>query len=228
MTAVTIAGIGPGDPELVTLSAIHEAEISDVILAPRSAPDRPGIAENIITHHFPHRHITPLFFPMTQDQTIRHGIILSQLEDMRTLLADRITFFPVLGDSTLYSTGCYVAQAMSELFPDLDVNIIPGISAHSLASAYVSQFLAMNDEALTIIPGTAPREKINATIHISDTVAIYKPSAIDDIRGLIDPAEFSTVIRADHIGIPGHEDVFIGPEALDGLIGYMSVIILKR
>ncbi len=224
---LTIAGVGPGSPELVTLDALHEAEISDVIIAPRSHIDRPGIAEGIILHHFPERVITPVYFPMTRDSARRDNIIISQITAMKDKLSGMRIFFPVIGDSVLYSTGIYFLDALRAVIP-ADVNFIPGISAHSLAASCAKRFLAMSDEILTIIPGTADPEKIRAAIQHSDSAAIYKPSAITDIHSLIAGENFSTVIRVDYAGIPERERICEGVKALDGIGEYLSVILLHR
>ena len=226
-TLLIIAGVGPGNPELVTLEALHEAEISDVIIAPRSKADEAGIAERVILHHFPDKIITPIYFPMTRDSVKRDEIIRSQIGDIREKLEGKKIFFPVIGDSVLYSTGVYLLDALREIMA-VDVKFIPGISAHSLASSCAKRFLAMSDEILTIIPGTASTEKIAMAIEHSDAAAIYKPTAIHDLRSLIDSSKFSRIIRVDHAGIPEREKILEGEEALNDVDEYMSVIILHR
>ncbi len=227
MTNLTIAGVGPGNPELVTLEALREAEISDVIIAPRSRREIPGIAEGIMSHHFPERIITPVYFPMTKDESRRDKIIRQQAESMKENLEGRRIFFPVIGDSVLYSTGAYFLDALRE-FMTVSVKFVPGISAHSLAASCAKRFLAMSDEILAIIPGTASPEKISAAIRHSDSIAIYKPSAIHDIRGLIAGENFGTVIRVDHAGNPERERIHEGLAALDDVDEYLSVILLHR
>ena len=227
-TNLIIAGVGPGNPELVTFAVISEAENSDMILVPRSRNNEEGIAEKIIAYHLPSRELTPMLFPMTRDEKRRDEIISSQLEAMRREieLSSKI-FFPVIGDSVMYSTGAYLIEAMRKIIP-VDVCFVPGISAHSVASSCAKRFLAMSDEILTIIPGTASREKISASLEHSDAVAIYKPSAIRDIHSLIDPRKFGVILRVEFAGIEGRERIFEGEAALEGVDEYLSVILLKR
>ena len=161
-TNLIIGGVGPGNPELVTFAVISEAENSDMILVPRSRNNEEGIAEKIIAYHLPSRELTPMLFPMTRDEKRRDEIISSQLEAMEIELSSKI-FFPVIGDSVMYSTGAYLIEAMRKIIP-VDVCFVPGISAHSVASSCAKRFLAMSDEILTIIPGTASREKISASL----------------------------------------------------------------
>lgn len=227
-THLIIAGVGPGDLGLITLKAIREALYSDMILVPRSKIHEQGLAEKIIAHYLPSRKLTPILFPMTRDSNQRDEIILSQLESIRREIeSSEEIFFPVIGDSVLYSTGAYLIEAMRKITA-VDVRFIPGISAHSLASSCAKRFIALSDEILTIIPGTASPEKISAALEHSDSIAIYKPSAIRDIRSLVDPEKFRVILRVDFAGIPEREKIFDGESALEGIDEYLSVILLKK
>ena len=226
-THLIIAGVGPGDSELITLKAIREAETSDMILVPRSRINERGLAEKVIAHHLP-RKLTPILFPMTRDSKRRDEIIFSQLEAIRPEIeSSEKIFFPVIGDSVLYSTGAYLIEAMKKITA-VDVGFIPGISAHSLACSCAKKFLAMSDEILTVIPGTASSEKISSALEVSDSIAVYKPSAIRDIKSLIDPQNFGMILRVDFAGIEGKEKIVDGESALEGIGEYLSVVLLKK
>ena len=226
-THLIIAGVGPGDSELITLKAIREAETSDMILVPRSRINERGLAEKVIAHHLP-RKLTPILFPMIRDSKRRDEIILSQLEAIRPEIeSSEKIFFPVIGDSVLYSTGAYLIEAMKKITA-VDVGFIPGISAHSMACSCAKKFLALSDEILSVIPGTASPEKISSALKVSDSVAIYKPSAIRDIKILLDPQKFRMILRVDFAGIEGKEKIVDGESALEDVDEYLSVLLLKR
>lgn len=229
-TRLIIAGLGPGDSNLVTLSALLHAQESDMRLVPRSRKNEQGLAEKILIHHMPNAKLIPVLFPMIHDIHERDKIISSQLEALRPEIecAGKI-FFPVIGDSMLYSTGAYLLEAMKKIIPDIDAEFIPGISAHSLAASCAKRFLAMSDEILTVIPGTASPEKILNALKISDAVAIYKPSALKDMRKIVNESgKFSEIYRVNHAGDPVKERILRGDEALNDSGEYMSVIILHR
>lgn len=229
ITRLIMAGIGPGNPQHITLEAIDAAISADKILVPRSQPETPGIAETVIRAHIPGKTITPIIFPMTRNLEHRRKIILSQLKFIAHELFGRTIFFPVIGDVTLYSTAYYALEALREIFPDIDTVFIPGISAHSLAASCARTFLAMSDETLTVIPGTASDDKISKALKYSDNVAIYKPSANPHIAELIRDENFATIIRVDHAGNPERERIYEGLNALYDIEGeYMSVILLHR
>ena len=226
-----IAGLGPGSPDLVTIEALNTARNSDLIIIPRSHDSSQGIAERVMLHHFPdfEPRFERILFPMTRDSAARDSKILSQLEKIQDRLASsRQIFFPVIGDSMLYSTGAYLLDSLRKLLPELDYSFIPGISAHSLASCCAKRFLAMSDQILAIIPGTANPEKISATLAACETAAIYKPSALHDIKAIIMKAGFRNIMRVDFAGDPEREKIYEGKSALDNVSNYMSIILLWR
>lgn len=187
-----------------------------------------GLSERIIMHHVKHKTILPVHFPMIKDETESVRIIHEQLtahkwQDIKNI------FFPVIGDSTLYSTGCYLIQAFRKIIPDLDAEFIPGISAHSLAASCAKRFLAMRDEILSVVSGTSEPERILASILASDVTAIYKPKAVKNLRELVMKAgEFSRIIRVDYAGIPEKERLYEGIDSLDEIHDYMSIILLWK
>lgn len=200
----------------------------DTITRPDTEDAREDATPSAHKGHTPK--LAHLVFPMTHDQTRRDNLILSQLEDLRHLWQNSHTiFFPVLGDSMLFSTGAYLARVWRKLCPSLETEFIPGISAHSLAASCAKRFLAMSDEILTIIPGTASPSRVRASLLASDTCAIYKPSALKELHELVkDTGPYSKIIRADYAGMAGREVITEGLEALVNVNNYLSIILLWR
>ena len=224
-----IAGLGPGNPELITLSALNEAKNSDFILVPRAHDNKTGVAEKIISQHLQNKKIIHMFFPMINDSKKRSEIISEQLLKIKSELqnAEKI-FFPVIGDSVLYSTGAYLIEECKKIFPVFEVEFISGISAHSLACACVKKFMAMSEEIFTVIPGTAEDEKIINALKNSDSAAIYKPTALN--KNILDfiKNNFKKIIRVDFAGIKDKEKIFEGLNALENINEYLSIILLWR
>ena len=225
-----IAGVGPGNPDFITLEALNEAKSSDIIIVPRVHDNEQGLAEKIILTHIPEARIIDLLFPMIREAEKRDEIIYSQLSSFESelRLAQKI-FFPVIGDSLLYSTGAYLINALKKLFPDLETEFVPGISAHSLAASYAKKFLAMSDEIISIIPGTADNERITSALNSSKAIAIYKPNAIKNIRELVNnTGPYEKIFRVDFAGIPDKEKIITGDQALNNISEYMSIILLWK
>lgn len=222
---IIIAGLGAGDCGLITMGALDEARRASVIIVPRSRSDAEGMAERIIAHYLPDIEYITIVFPMTRDETKRQSLITSQLQAIMSKLkaADTI-FYPVIGDVMLYSTGKYFLDAMRSIVPDIEIEFIPGVSAHSLAASCAKRFLAMDDEIFAVIPGTASPSRIRATLETCDSAAIYKPTAIHDIHELLRGFE---VMRIDYAGYSERESITYGHEALHDL-HYFSIILLWR
>ncbi|MDR0653653.1 MAG: cobalt-precorrin-2 C(20)-methyltransferase, partial [Synergistaceae bacterium] len=136
---------------------------------------------------------------------------------------------PILGDAALYSTAAYLFGALKRFVPSLELEVIPGVSAHSLASASAGMFLAMDDEILAIVPGTAKKERIAEILACCDIAAVFKPSALkDDLRGIVSSSgPWKRMIRADRAGLPG-ERLSDGDSALDAADDYLSTLLLRR
>ena len=213
-----IAGVGPGNPQLITLEALEHARTSDVILVPRAHDASQGYAEKIIAHFFPAKTYLHITFPMHYDEHERIKTILAQLEGLN--LEGKTVFFPVIGDVMLYATAKYLLDALN-----IDAEFVPGISAHSLAAATAKRFLAMREEIFTVIAGTAGETRIQQALSVCDCAAVYKPSVIGDWRELA--AGFEAV-RVDYAGWPELERVITGEEALMNIHDYLSILLLWR
>ena len=223
---IIIAGVGPGKADLISLAAVNAAKQADLILVPRSN-DKTGVAEKIISQYVQDKLLFEILFPMTKDSKRRSEIIREQIEKLKSKLNDAENiFFPVIGDSVLYSTGAYLIEELKKFFPEIEVEFIPGISAHSLACACAKKFMAMSEEIFCVIPGTADSEKILSALKSCDSAAIYKPTAIKD-KKIFDfiKNKFSKIIRVDFAGLP-NEKISEGSKALENINEYLSIILL--
>ena len=226
----TVIGVGPGDPALVTVGALRLIKNADLVLSPHSKMERASVAEGAIAPHLPELKTTPILFPMISDAKKRDESLLAQLEALRPSWQNAKSIaLPVIGDSTLYATGFYLYGLWKQLVPDLALELVPGISAHCLAAAKSSSFLAMGTEILTIIPATAPEEKIVAALKAADSAAIYKPSALKGhLRTVVESAgKWGKILRIDRAGLPDQR-ILEGAAALEQAKEYLSILLLWR
>lgn len=225
-----VAGVGPGDPGLVTVGALKLIERADLVLSPHSHAERSSVAELAVRPHLPDLKTTPVLFPMTGDAASRDASLKAQLEELRPQWQNAETVvLPVIGDSTLYATGFYLYELWKQLVPELELELLPGISAHCLAAAKSGSFLAMGSEILAVVPATAPRERIVAALKATDAAAVYKPCALrGQLRAAVEEAgPWKKMLRIDRAGLPDQK-IFAGGAALEPAAEYLSVLLLWR
>jgi precorrin-2/cobalt-factor-2 C20-methyltransferase len=196
-------GVGPGDPELLTLKAARLIGTVPVIAVPVTKPGGQSYALEIVRDFLrPDQKIIELHFPMVRETAtrIQHRQAAAQIiaEELR---AGNSVAFLTEGDPLLHSTFGYVLRYLPEGLP---VTVIPGVSSILAAAAETQIPLVNADQRLAIIPATFEEiEKLHSVFHDFDTVVLLKISrvfdrvlAVLDELGLTDKAVL--IERASH------------------------------
>ena len=147
-------GVGPGDPDLLTLAAVGAIEAADLIACPVARSGAESMAAAIAARWIrPHQRIIPLLFPMV-DAAEPRRLAWHQAAD--TLAAEVATGQRVVllceGDASLFATGSYVLLALQQRHPDCPMRVIPGITAISAAAAAAAWPLALQQDQLLVMP----------------------------------------------------------------------------
>ena len=147
-------GIGPGDPELMTLKAKRILEEAGVIVFPGEKPEKTvayGIISKVID--LSKKQLVGLSFPMTKDKEILEENHRKGAETIRRFLEEgKTAAFPTLGDPGVYATYIYVHKRIRQW--GYDAQIIPGVPSFCAAAAKISEALAETDQELHIIPSS--------------------------------------------------------------------------
>lgn len=190
MGTVYAVGVGPGDPELVTRKAERILRSADVILAPVSNPSEASVALGTIREFIDEsrQEIVVHQFPMTSDR----ARLIPAWQEAAALIAThaeagRAVAFITIGDPLFYSTFIYLLRILREQWPQLPIEIIPGISSINAAAAQAALPLVEGDEKMVVIPATAGIDQIKTALVTYETVVLLKvkplfPAIIELLR----------------------------------------------
>ncbi len=146
-------GIGPGDPELITLKAARLIRACPVIFTVISSHAEDSVSEQAVRALEPAGRIVRLVFSMTCDREERRRMVRENAERIACELNQgHDCCFATLGDTLSYSTCGHVLPVLRELVPGLRVDIVPGVTSWSALAARAGQVLVEHRESLRVIP----------------------------------------------------------------------------
>ena len=165
-------GVGPGDPELVTLKALRILQSVPVLAWP--APEEgPSLAREIVAAYLPGRQreiairmpLVPGKFPaddIYDRAAIEIGDALSAGDDVAVICE---------GDPFFYGSFMYLYGRLADRFP---VEVIPGVSSLTACAAALGAPLSARNDVLTVIPGPLDAAAMKARLMATDAAAIIK------------------------------------------------------
>ncbi|MGF0318959.1 precorrin-3B C(17)-methyltransferase [Nocardia fluminea] len=173
-------GLGPGDPELVTVKAarlIAEADVVAFHSAKHGRSISRAIAEPYLRAGQLEEH---LVYPVTVETTDHPGGYQGAIDEFYEqaaarlaphLAAGRTVALLAAGDPLFYSSYMHMHRRLADRF---DAEIVPGITSVSAASAALGTPLVEGEQVLTVLPGTMPVEELTERLRETDAAAIMK------------------------------------------------------
>jgi precorrin-2/cobalt-factor-2 C20-methyltransferase len=223
-------GVGPGDPELITLKALRALRGADRVFVPRTDASRaatgPGRAERIVAPHVEPQRLERLLFAMG-DEPARGGNWDRAGETIAAVVRDGATAaFATIGDPNVYSTFTYVAHTVRGLVPDVRVETVPGIMAMQDLASRSGTVLVEGDESLTLLPYTAEAARLPEALAHADTVVVYKGGRhLERIQAtLAEHERLDDAVYGEQLGLEREQVQPAG--AHDGRGPYMSTVIV--
>ena len=145
-------GVGPGDPELLTVKAVRVLREADVVIVP-DASSGDKVALNIAKDYLRGKQIQFVKTPMVRDKAVMDAAHEEAADKICELLDEgKQVAFLTLGDPAIYSTYMYIHQKV--LCRGYAVEVVPGITSFCAAAARLNQSLCLGKEPLTIIPAS--------------------------------------------------------------------------
>ncbi len=165
-------GVGPGDPELVTLKAVRLLARVPVIAYP--APEHgESFARRIAAPHLPGGQIEiEMRMPMTADRFPEAAVYDRAAADIADHLgAGREVAVLCEGDPLFYGSFMYLYGRMAERHP---VEVIPGVSSLAACAAALGMPLVGRNDVLTVVPAPLPEQVLADRLAATDAAAIVK------------------------------------------------------
>lgn len=175
-------GLGPGDPELMTLKAARVVERVKVLAVPVKAKGAESFARGIVAGHLrPDHTVLELTFPMRSDPDFLRPYWERAAEELAGhLRAGRDAAFLCEGDPFTYGTFVHVFMHLTRAHPDLPVEVVPGVSAYHAAAAAVLTPLAAGDDRVAVLPATYGVDVVAQVLERFDTVVLLKVKPVLD------------------------------------------------
>ncbi|MFW6181121.1 MAG: precorrin-2 C(20)-methyltransferase [Spirochaetota bacterium] len=224
-------GLGPGDPELLTLKAVRNLGAIDVAMVAASLKSGRSYALEIAHKYLrPDSEVIKAFFPMTRDS--------EELEEVYDRYADLVhglvsggkrVGFLCIGDPLLYSTYGRLLMSLRKHHPEVPVTTLPGVPSFCAAAAAANRVMVLEDEILSIVPVNSADKVTRAALGCDSMVLlkIYREKA--EAIGMLEKAGFVEDLL--YIEKAGHPDQYMSEDIetirrKDGT--YLSILFANR
>jgi precorrin-2/cobalt-factor-2 C20-methyltransferase len=246
MTAkLYVIGVGPGDPELLTLKAVRILREVSCFVVPKGREEGSSLALSIVrkTLSIDGKEIIEAYFPMVKTvRSSEFGVQSGEdqqelgtkwnetVESVLTKLNQGIdTAFITIGDPAVYSTFFYLYDRLLERNPLLTIEMVPGISSINAAAARAGMSLGLGNERIAILPANY-MDNLKETLEQFDTVVLMKVHTVFDMIAKT-LEEMALSEKATYISRAGMEDERIIRDIRQVRkedLNYFSVVIVRK
>ncbi|MGG4147012.1 precorrin-2 C(20)-methyltransferase [Paenibacillus algorifonticola] len=226
-------GIGPGDPELITVKAFRLMKECPVIAYPRKKMGAKSYALTIAELYVnaAEKEMLGLTFPMTKDrESLERQWEKTVQQVWQPISEGRDVAFVTEGDPMIYSTYIHLMRLMRERHPEVEMQAIPGISSFNASASRLGIPLADGDEHVAIVPATPSYEAMRTAIERHDCVVFIKVAKVLDLMltvlrdlKLIKNAYVLTKVTSSE------EQVWMDVEELQGReLEYLTLMVVRK
>lgn len=221
-------GLGPGDPELITVKAKKILERSDVIVVPQSSSNGRSVARDIVSNYIDAAKIKMYYFPMNNNKLELKEKYNNLANNIKTMLnEDKMVSYVTMGDPTIFSTSNYLTKSLKAL--DIKVKHISGITSITAASCLLGLPLSVKGGSFGIYEMPQDPDKAVQLISRHETTIFMKvnkklPYLLEAIK-LASPIEAYMVCR---IGLSDQAVFDLLTTNPPQEFAYLSIAIIKR
>jgi len=171
-------GVGPGAPDLLTLRARDVLTRVPVLALPRSSDYGASMAWKIakpVVGDVPGQERLFLTFPMSKDPERLRPAFAKAFDAIGARLQRGLDVaFATEGDPSLFSSFIYLAAEAPQRWPEVEIEIVPGVSSLAAVPAVTGIPLADGQERIAIVPGTYGLSDLEQLLRAFDTVVLMK------------------------------------------------------
>ncbi len=225
-------GVGPGDPELITLKAAKILNQVDMVFAAASTKNNHSLAVNIAERHIPENtKVKMLRFPMTRDKNETRK---AWRKHAQTIIAEiergKNVAFLTLGDAMTYSTFGYIIRHIQDLAPDIEIQTVPGITSYQAAAASLNMPLVEGEESLMVVSGATGGNRLRELEGKPENVVFLKAYRnVKDIKAAIDEiGKYPSSVGVKNCSHPNEEIIADIEELGERVPDYWTLIIAKQ
>lgn len=225
-------GVGPGDPELITVKAFRVIQESPVIAYPKKLRGSKSYAHRIVDVYInpEEKDMLGLVFPMTKDEAVLEREWTKSVELVYEKLKEgKDVAFVTEGDPLLYSTFIHMMKLMQDMHPEVEIRTVPGISSFNGSASRLGIALADGDDKVAIIPAHDDYNAMRDAIESHDAVVFIKVAKVIDLMlqvlrdlDLLDKASVVTKVTSD-------EEIIWDVRELDGVeLEYLTLMVVRK
>ncbi|HBS58083.1 MAG TPA: precorrin-2 C(20)-methyltransferase [Firmicutes bacterium] len=225
-------GVGPGDPELLTLKAYRILNEVDVICMPKSRLERECVAYNIVRPLLRgEKEIVELYMPMTRDAEILEQEWQKGAATILAFLRRGLDVaFITIGDAMLYSTYSYLMAKIKALDEEIEITTVPGITSFAATAAALNIPLAEGEERLAIVPSIENPQKLPEVLAQFPNVVLMKVAP--NFNEILDVLEAEKVqdkaVLVSHCSTPRQQCEYDLERLRGSKPDYLSLILVKQ
>jgi precorrin-2/cobalt-factor-2 C20-methyltransferase len=239
---LSVIGIGPGDPELLTLKAVRVIKESPVICVPKGRAEGVSLALSIVEKavDLSGKEVIEAHFPMrkTRGKGMARHAPTEELDEKWNEAVEAITVklkkgddvaFLTLGDPAIYSTFFYLYDKLLAVMPELNIEIVPGISSINASASRMNMSLGLGNDKIAVLPANY-MGNLKAILETFDTVVLMKVNKVfNEIMELLSGMDL--VENAKCISRVGMKDETMFENIRDikqEELNYFSIVIVKK
>ena len=224
-------GVGPGDPELLTVKAIKAIEQVDVLIAPKTEKKDGSVALSVAKPYLKKDvEIVYQVFPMVKGfaENSTDAWEANKQEILALLNAGKNVAFLTIGDPMFYSTYIYVFRLLENA--GVEIKTIPGIPAFAAIGSQLGYPIVEGDDVLSIIPATASPEKVEKAMQASDNVVLMKVyKNFEEVADMLDQNEMAEqAVLVSRAGLDDEKIIYDVLAHKKDKLNYLSTILTRK